>query len=137
MKNRLMPLMDRVLVPKRPLIETINGQLKNISQITHTRHSSACNFWVNLLAGLIAYTRQPDKSAPNLSIFYLYFTRITRFWMDKNLTKCLSCDNLVQNKEIIHSVKPFIIQVIILSAAVGESICILNNNCPKDEYLKF
>jgi hypothetical protein len=67
MKKRLMPLMDRVLVRKRSLIETINDQLKNISQIAHTRHRSSCNFLVNLLAGLIAYTWYPNKPALNLS----------------------------------------------------------------------
>jgi len=67
MKNRLMPVMDRVLARKRSLIETINDQLKNISQIAHTRHRSPCNFLVNLLAGLIAYSWQPNKPALNLS----------------------------------------------------------------------
>ena len=67
MKNRLMPVMDRVLTRKRSLIETINDQLKNISQIVHTRHRSPVNFLVNLLAGLIAYTWQPNKPSINLS----------------------------------------------------------------------
>jgi len=67
MKNRLMPAMDRVLTRKRSLIETINDQLKNISQIAHTRHRSPCNFLVNLLAGLIAYSWQPNKPSLNLS----------------------------------------------------------------------
>ena len=67
MKNRLMPLQDRVLARKRSLIETINDQLKNISQIAHTRHRSPINFLVNLLAGLIAYTWQPNKPSLNLS----------------------------------------------------------------------
>jgi hypothetical protein len=67
MKNRLMPLLERVLVRKRSLIETINDQLKNISQIAHTRHRSPCNFLVNLLAGLIAYSWQPNKPSINLS----------------------------------------------------------------------
>jgi hypothetical protein len=67
MKNRLMPLLDRILARKRSLIETINDQLKNISQIAHTRHRSPVNFLVNLLAGLIAYTWQPNKPALNLS----------------------------------------------------------------------
>lgn len=67
MKNRLMPLQDRLLARKRSLIETINDQLKNISQIAHTRHRSPVNFLVNLLAGLIAYTRQPNKPSLNLS----------------------------------------------------------------------
>lgn len=67
MKNRLMPLMDKVLLRKRAIIETINDQLKNISQIAHTRHRSVNNFLVNLVAGLIAYTLQPKKPSLNLS----------------------------------------------------------------------
>jgi transposase len=67
MKNRLMPLMDKVLVRKRAIIETINDQLKNISQIAHTRHRCVDNFLVNLVAGLIAYTHQPKKPSLNLS----------------------------------------------------------------------
>jgi len=67
MKNRLMPLMDKVLVRKRAIIETINDQLKNISQIAHTRHRSVDNFLVNLVSGLIAYTHQPKKPSLNIS----------------------------------------------------------------------
>ena len=67
MKNRLMPVMDRVLTRKRSLIESVNDQLKNISQIAHTRHRSPCNFLVNFLAALIAYTWQPNKPSINLS----------------------------------------------------------------------
>lgn len=61
MKNRLMPLADRLLLRKRAIIETIIDQLKNISQIEHTRHRSPVNFLVNLLCGLIAYCHQPKK----------------------------------------------------------------------------
>jgi hypothetical protein len=61
MQNRLMPLLDKILLRKRFLIETVNDQLKNISQIEHTRHRSSMNFYVNLLAGLIHYTHQPKK----------------------------------------------------------------------------
>jgi hypothetical protein len=61
MRNALMPLIDKILLRKRSLIETVNDQLKNISQIEHTRHRSPVNFMVNLIAGLIAYTRQPKK----------------------------------------------------------------------------
>ena len=67
MKNRLRPTMDRVLTRKRALIETSNEQLKNISQIAHTRHRSPCNPLVNLLTGLIAYSWQPNKPSFNLS----------------------------------------------------------------------
>lgn len=66
MKNRLLPLRDKLLLRKRALIETINDQLKNISQIAHTRHRSIDNFFVNLIAGLIAYSLQPKKPALNL-----------------------------------------------------------------------
>jgi hypothetical protein len=61
MKNKLMPLIDKLLLRKRAIIETINDQLKNISQIEHTRHRSVANFLVNLLAGLAAYTHRPTK----------------------------------------------------------------------------
>lgn len=67
MKNRLMPLIDKVLLRKRFIIETVNDQLKNISQIEHTRHRSFDNFVVNLLAGLVAYTHQEKKPSLNLS----------------------------------------------------------------------
>ena len=66
MANRLMPLMDKLLARKRSIIETINDQLKNISQIAHTRHRSVTNFLVNLMAGLLAYTFQPKKPSLNL-----------------------------------------------------------------------
>ena len=69
MKNRLMTMTDKLLLRKRSLIETVNDQLKNISQIEHTRHRSFSNFLVNLTAGLIAYTHQDKKPALDLSSF--------------------------------------------------------------------
>lgn len=61
MQNKLMLLMDKILLRKRSIIETVNDQLKNISQIEHSRHRSIYNFMVNMLCGLIAYTLQPKK----------------------------------------------------------------------------
>ena len=61
MKNQLMPIMDKILLRKRSIIETINDQLKNISQIEHSRHRSFTNFLVNLISGLVAYALQPKK----------------------------------------------------------------------------
>jgi hypothetical protein len=66
MKNVLMPLMDKILLRKRAIVETIIDQLKNISQIEHSRHRSPANFLVNLLCGVIAYCRQPKK--PSLGL---------------------------------------------------------------------
>jgi len=61
-KNRLpMTLADRILLRKRAIIESVIDQLKNISQIEHSRHRSVTNFLVNLLCGLIAYAHQPKK----------------------------------------------------------------------------
>lgn len=61
MQGRLLHHDDALLLRKRAIIETINDQLKNISQIEHSRHRSPLNFVVNLLAGLIAYCWQPKK----------------------------------------------------------------------------
>ncbi len=61
MKNRLMPFADKLLLRKRAIVETIIDQLKNISQIEHSRHRSVTNFLVNVLCGLIAYAHQPVK----------------------------------------------------------------------------
>ncbi len=36
----LLPLFDKLLLRKRSIIETVNDQLKNISQIEHSRHRS-------------------------------------------------------------------------------------------------
>ena len=66
MKNRVMRLWDKWLLRKRALIETINDQLKNISQIEHTRHRRVTGFMVNLVAGLVAYSQRPKK--PSLGL---------------------------------------------------------------------
>ena len=66
MQNRLMPIADKLMLRKRSIIETINDQLKNISQIKHSRHRSFNNFVVNILSGLIAYCHQPKKPSLNL-----------------------------------------------------------------------
>lgn len=67
MQNRLMVLTDKLLLRKRAIVETIYDQLKNISQIEHTRHRSFRNFAVHLLCGLIAYCHQPKKPSLHLS----------------------------------------------------------------------
>src|SRR3954451_15514211 len=66
MKNKLLPLWDKLLLRKRALIECVNDQLKNVSQIEHTRHRSPTNGIVNMLAAVVAYTFQPKKPALDL-----------------------------------------------------------------------
>ena len=68
MNNRLVPVMERILLRKRAIIESVNDQLKNICQIQHTRHRSIYNFMVNLLGGLIAYTYHPIKPCLDLEV---------------------------------------------------------------------
>ena len=66
MKNKLMPLIDKLLLRKRAIVETVFDQLKNISQIEHSRHRSINNFMVNLVGALAAYILQPKKPSLNL-----------------------------------------------------------------------
>jgi hypothetical protein len=71
MKNRLMHLSDKLLLCKRAIIESIIDQLKNISQIEHSRHRSPTNFVVHLIAGLIAYSHQDKKPGLHLDEYAL------------------------------------------------------------------
>lgn len=66
MKPKLIEMMDKILLRKRALIESVNDLLKNILQIEHTRHRSVWNFLVNLLAALAAYTYLPSKPSLDL-----------------------------------------------------------------------
>jgi IS5 family transposase len=66
MKQRLLPLRDKLMLRKRFIIETVNDHLKNNEQIEHSRHRSFVNFSVNVLAGLAAYQLQPKKPSIRL-----------------------------------------------------------------------
>ena len=72
MKNKFLALSDKLLLRKRALIETVNDQLKNISQIEHTRHRSLWNFLGNVAAGLIAYSWREKKPSLNISVKELF-----------------------------------------------------------------
>ena len=43
MKNKLILMNDKISLRKRSLIETVNAQLKNISDLVHSRHRSLHN----------------------------------------------------------------------------------------------
>ena len=68
MKNRLVPMFDKIMLRKRAVIESVNDQLKNISQIEHSRHRIVANCFVNLLGGLIAYTWREKKPSLNIRV---------------------------------------------------------------------
>jgi hypothetical protein len=63
-----LPLFDKLLLRKRCICETINDQLKNISQIEHSRHRSPFNFFVKMIAGLVAYTFREKKPSLNIRL---------------------------------------------------------------------
>jgi hypothetical protein len=68
MKNRLVSIFDKIMLRKRAIIESVVDQLKNISQIEHSRHRSVANCFVNLLAGLVAYTFREKKPSLNIRV---------------------------------------------------------------------
>ena len=43
MKQKLMPLYDKIMLRKRNVIESVNDMLKNVAQIVHTRHRKKRN----------------------------------------------------------------------------------------------
>ncbi|STX81507.1 membrane-associated, metal-dependent hydrolase [Legionella busanensis] len=67
MKNKLMPLMDKILLRKRGLIESTNNLLKNVFHLEHTRHRNPINGFANMIASCIAYALHPNKPALKLN----------------------------------------------------------------------
>ena len=67
MKRKILSAWDRSMLSKRFIIEKINDQLKNISQIEHSRHHCLHGFMLNLLGGLIAYCLKPQKPSLNIT----------------------------------------------------------------------
>jgi hypothetical protein len=67
MKNKLLPLWDKLLLRKRALIESVGEQLKHVCQIGHTRHRSVHNACVHTLAALVAYTWHERKPSLHLT----------------------------------------------------------------------
>ena len=61
MKNRLMPLWDKIMLRKPYVIECINDALKNTETPVHSRHHSINNFIMNLVSALGAYCFYDNK----------------------------------------------------------------------------
>ena len=62
MRNYLLPHVDKVLLRKRFMIETVFGVLKNSMGLEHTRHRSLHNASVHILSTLVAYSFKKHKS---------------------------------------------------------------------------
>ena len=73
MKPCILKALDKLLLRKRSIIETINDQLKNISQIEHSHHRSLTHCMINVVGGLVAYS---------------YFTTVHFFLAYRNPHKC-------------------------------------------------
>jgi len=63
MKNRLMMLIDKILLRKRSLIESVFNILKNQMNLEHSRHRSPINFMVNIISCLTAYCFRNNKKS--------------------------------------------------------------------------
>ncbi len=66
MKNKFVPLFDKLLLRKRYIVETAFGILKEEFHFEHSRHRSPKNFVVNLLSALTAYCLRPRKPSIRL-----------------------------------------------------------------------
>lgn len=66
MNNKLMSAMDRIMLRKRSVIETINYELKNVAMLVHSRHRSFENFLMNVILVIAAYCFFDKKPAINM-----------------------------------------------------------------------
>lgn len=67
MKSKVISAFVRAMLSKRYIIETINDQLKNISQIEHSRHRSETSFMLNLISGIMTYCLKKQNPRIKLS----------------------------------------------------------------------
>jgi hypothetical protein len=77
MKNSYMTSRDKILLRKRSVIETINDQFVNKTQVEHSRHRSFGNFITNLVATLITYSFQEKK--PSIKFKVQNITQLAMF----------------------------------------------------------
>ena len=61
MKNYLLPILDKLLLRKRFIIETLFDKLKSSMGLEHTRHRSPTNAFVHILSCLAAYILAQTK----------------------------------------------------------------------------
>ena len=54
-RDKKMPMWDKIMLRKRYIIECINELLKNKANLVHSRHRSIHNFIMNRCSALIAY----------------------------------------------------------------------------------
>ena len=67
MKNLLLHLLNKRLLRKRSIIETLFAKLKRGMGLEHTRHCSAINALIHILSCLAAYSLDQTKVKVNIS----------------------------------------------------------------------
>ena len=61
MQSYLIPILDKIYLRKRFIIETIFGYIKEHFNVRPNKHRSPTNFFASLFAALIAFQIKPDK----------------------------------------------------------------------------
>ncbi|AFC71914.1 transposase [Rickettsia rhipicephali str. 3-7-female6-CWPP] len=61
MKNKLMSMLDKILLLKRSLIESVFSKIKLLSKFEHSKHRSVTNAFVHMVAALINYQMSDNK----------------------------------------------------------------------------
>jgi hypothetical protein len=61
MKNYLMPILDKLMLRGRFIVESVFNIMKNHMNLEHTRHRSSINFCINILSCLVAYSFRKNK----------------------------------------------------------------------------
>ena len=85
MKNKLMPMWDKIMLRKRYIIECINELLKNKANLVHSRHRSIHNFIMNLCSALTAYCFFENK--PEALPVYVEKSRQLELFFILNLSR--------------------------------------------------
>ena len=75
MKNYLMPMLDKLLLRRRFIVEILFAKFKSSMGLEHTRHRSPINALVHILSCLAVYTlAQPKGKIGNVPIPELRLT---------------------------------------------------------------
>lgn len=61
MKNYLMPFINKIMLLKRVLVESVISRIKLLEKFEHSRHRSPVNAFSHMIACLINYQLLPDK----------------------------------------------------------------------------
>jgi hypothetical protein len=69
MKNKIMPLQERIWLKSRSIIESVNDILMTVCDVEHTRHRSPHNAFAHIFAAIAGYSFLEHKPAMILDRF--------------------------------------------------------------------